>query len=83
MGATTRETGIRALGGGVLAGRCSCSEYWLNKGSWGTASVQSALFLGGLRYSHVLAKGIGAWPSVIAVTGVAAGAAHVLVDRDS
>jgi hypothetical protein len=31
--------------------------------------------------SHGLAKKIGAWPSVVAVTAVAAGATYLLADR--
>jgi hypothetical protein len=37
-------------------------------------------FLGAFGVSHPLAKKMGAWPSVITVTAVAAGAAHFLAD---
>ncbi len=77
-----RETGVRPLGGvllglaGAFAGRT-----WLAKGGPAVTAALSALYLGGFGASHPLAKKIGAWPSVLAVTGVAAGASWALVDR--
>lgn len=38
-------------------------------------------YLAAFAGSHALAKKIGAWPSVLAVTAVASGAAYVLADR--
>ena len=78
---TARETGIRPLGGvllgaaGLLAGRT-----WLAKGGPAVTAALSALYIGGFGASHPLAKKIGAWPSVLAVTALAAGASKVLVD---
>ena len=79
---TARETGIRPLGGvllgtaGVFAGRT-----WLSEGGPTVAAVLSALYVLGFGASHPLAKKIGAWPSVLTVTAVTAGASWALVDR--
>ncbi len=81
---TARETGIRPLGGvllgaaGLLAGRT-----WLAKGGPAVAGGLAALYLGGFGVSHPLAKKIGAWPAVLAVTAAAAGASKVLVDAQA
>ncbi|WP_170143939.1 hypothetical protein [Calidifontibacter indicus] len=77
-----RESGIRPLGGVLLAG-CGAlaGRTWLAKGGPVTAGALSALYLGGFGGSHPLAKKIGAWPSVAAVTALAAGAAYVASDR--
>lgn len=78
---TARETGIRPLGGvllgaaGLLAGRT-----WLAKAGPGVTAGLAALYVGGFGASHPLAKKIGAWPAVLAVTAAAAGASKVLVD---
>jgi hypothetical protein len=78
---TARETGIRPLGGvllgaaGLLAGRT-----WLARGGPAVAGGLAALYLGGFGASHPLAKKIGAWPAVLAVTAAAAGASKLLVD---
>jgi hypothetical protein len=79
-----RETGIRPLGGvllglaGIYAGRS-----WLAKKGPATTALLSALYVGGFGASHPLAKKVGAWPAVIAVTAIASGASWYLVDRDS
>lgn len=77
-----RETGIRPLGGVVLAAAGAyAGRTWLAKsGPVGTAAL-SAVYLGGFGASHPLAKKIGAWPSVIAVAAVSAGASYLLADR--
>ena len=72
-----RESGLRYLGavplvaGGVWAGRT-----WLAKGGPVTAGVLAALYVGAFGGSHPLAKKIGAWPSVLAVTGAVALASY-------
>ena len=77
-----RESGLRYLGavplvaGGVWAGRT-----WLAKGGPVTAGVLAALYVGAFGGSHPLAKKIGAWPSVLAVTGAVALASYLAVDR--
>ena len=79
---TARETGIRPLGGVVLAAAgAMAGRTWLAQAGPGTAAALSALYLGGFGASHPLAKRIGAWPAVLTVTAVSAAAAHLLVDR--
>ncbi|QGU01826.1 hypothetical protein CKALI_04740 [Corynebacterium kalinowskii] len=78
---TARETGIRPLGGVVLAAAgLWAGRTWLAKQGPVTTAALTATYLGAFGASHPLAKKIGAWPSVIAVTTVAAGAACVLSD---
>lgn len=80
---TARETMIRPLGGAVLAAAGAyAGRTWLKKRGVGTTVGLSAAYLLGFGLSHPLAKKIGAWPAVLAVTAAAAGASHLLVDRD-
>ena len=76
-----RETGIRPLGGALLAasGGWAARSWWAKGGVTLAAGLTSA-YIGAFGASHPLAKKIGAWPSVIAVTGAAACAAHFLSD---
>lgn len=80
--AVAASTGVRPLGGlllgaaGVLAGAT-----WLRRDGVPTTAALSALYLGGFVASHPLAKQIGVWPSVLAVSAVAAGAAYLASDR--
>ena len=46
------------------------------------AAGLSALYVGAFGLSHPLAKRIGAWPSVLAVTAVASGTAYLVSDAD-
>lgn len=79
---TARETGVRPLGGvllgaaGIWAGRT-----WLARDSAGVTAGLSALYVAAFAGSHPLAKRIGAWPSVLAVTAVSSGAAFMASDR--
>jgi hypothetical protein len=76
-----RESGIRPLGGvllgaaGVYAGRT-----WLAKREPGVTAALSAIYVLGFGLSHPLAKKIGAWPAVLSVTAVSAGASWALSD---
>ena len=78
---TARETGIRPLGGVVLAaaGAYAARSWYVKKG-WPAATGLSLAYLGGFGASHPLAKKIGAWPAVLTVTAAEAGAAAVLSD---
>jgi hypothetical protein len=77
-----RETGVRPLGGAVLAaGGAVCAREWRRAAGTPTAAALLALYLGGFGASHPLAKRIGAWPSVLAVSGVSAAASFALADR--
>ena len=78
---TARETGIRPLGGVVLAAAGAyAARTWYAKRGWPTATALGFAYLGGLGLSHPLAKKIGAWPAVVTVTAAAAGAAYLAVD---
>lgn len=80
--AAARYTGRRELGGVVLAGAAVwCARSWLRSSGPGVMGVLLGIYLGAFGGSHGLAKKIGAWPSVLAVTAVASGAAYVLADR--
>lgn len=77
-----RETGIRPLGGAVLA----AAGLWAARSWHASAGVPTAvgltgLYLGAFGASHPLAKRIGSWPAVLTVTGLSAGAAYLLSDR--
>jgi hypothetical protein len=77
-----RRTRIRPLGGAVLGGAgLVAGRQWLRTAGPGTTIALTGLYLGGFGLSHPLAKKVGAWPSVLAVTAVSAAASHVLVDR--
>jgi hypothetical protein len=81
---TARETGIRPLGGVVLAAAgVYAGRTWLAKRGAGTTAALSTLYVLGFGLSHPLAKKIGPWPSVLAVAGASAGAAALLSDAKS
>lgn len=70
---TARATGIRALGGvGLAAGGAGAFAGWKKNAGTGRALALTGVYLGAFGYSHALAKKIGAWPSVGAVTGATA-----------
>ena len=78
---TARETGIRPLGTvPMIAALSLANRTWVAKGGPGLAVGLTGAFLGAFGVSHPLAKKLGAWPSVIAVTAAAAGAAYALSD---
>lgn len=80
--ALARETGIRPLGGIPLAG-CAllAGRTWLAKTGPATTAALAGIYVGGFIGSHTLARSIGAWPAVAAVTAASAGASYVLCDR--
>lgn len=81
---TARETGIRPLGGVVLAGAgLLAGRSWLAKQGPAVAGALGAVYLLGFGFSHPLAKKIGAWPAVGVVTAAAAGASYLAVDRQA
>lgn len=76
-----RETGIRPLGGVVLAAAgLYAGRTWLARRGPATTAVLGATYVVGFGLSHPLAKKIGAWPAVLTVTAAAAGASAVLSD---
>ena len=80
--ALARYSGRRELGGLFYAG-CGawCAREWTRTGGPGLAAGLGLTYVAAFGGSHPLAKRIGAWPSVGAVTAVAAGAAALLADR--
>jgi hypothetical protein len=77
-----RETGIRPLGGVVLGlAGAYAGRSWVAKAGGPAAAGLAALYLGGFGASHPLAKRVGAWPSVLAVAALSAGASWVVADR--
>ncbi|MBF4163794.1 hypothetical protein [Nocardioides acrostichi] len=80
--AAARYSGHRALGGAVLAaGGAVAARSWRETSGPGVMGVLLGTYLAAFGASHPLAKKLGAWPSVLTVTAVAAGAAHALADR--
>jgi hypothetical protein len=79
---TARETGVRPLGGLVLAaGGAVCAREWRRRAGTPAAAALLAVYLGGFGASHPLAKRIGAWPSVLAVAAASGLAAFAVSDR--
>lgn len=77
-----RFTKIRPLGGAVLAaGGFVAERQWRKTAGPLNAAILSAVYLGAFGVSHPLAKKIGAWPAVLTVAAVSAGAAWLLNDR--
>lgn len=77
-----RESGVRPLGG-VLLGLAGgyAGRTWLATTDGPTTAGLTALYAGGFGASHPLAKKIGAWPSVLAVSAASAAASYVWCDR--
>jgi hypothetical protein len=80
--AIAKYSGRRELGGLFLAGCGVWSAWrWSQVGGPGLTAALGLTYAAAFGASHPLAKRIGAWPSVFAVTAVAAGAAAALADR--
>src|SRR3954470_365160 len=77
-----RETGIRPLGGVVLAAAGAwCTRSWARSASPSVAAALLGIYVGGFGASHPLAKRIGAWPSVLSVAAASGASAWLLADR--
>ena len=80
--AAARYSGRRELGGVVLAGAGAwCTREWARR-SPAVAAGLLATYLGAFGASHPLAKKIGAWPSVAAVTAGTAGVTYAVTRTD-
>ena len=80
--AVAQLTGIRALGGAVLVvGAALCARTWLRTVGPALTAALLVTFFGAFVLSHPLAKVIGAWPSVLAVSAATAAAAWLVSDR--
>ncbi|GAA1873948.1 hypothetical protein [Brevibacterium marinum] len=78
---SARETGIRPLGGVVLAAAGAyAARTWFVKKGWPVGTALTLGYLGGFGLSHPLAKKIGSWPAVLSVSAVNAAAAYMAVD---
>lgn len=76
-----RYTHNRKLGGAVWAGAgLACGPAWRKSGTVNAAAL-GAVYAGAMGASHPLAKKIGPWPSVFAVTAVMSILTWVLADR--
>lgn len=80
--AVARYSGRRELGGIVLgsAGAWSARR-WLRSSGPGVMGLLLGTYLAAFGVSHPLAKKLGAWGSVLAVSAAASGAAYALGDR--
>jgi hypothetical protein len=80
--AAARSTGRRELGGAVFAAAGAvCARAWFTTSGPGVMGMLLGTYAAAMGGSHPLAKKLGPWPSVLAVSGVAAGAAYALNDR--
>ena len=76
---TARETGIRPLGGVILAAAGGyAARSWNAKVGPAAAAGLTAGYVGAFGLSHPLAKKLGSWPAVLAVTAATAGAAYAV-----
>lgn len=80
--AAARFSGRRELGGAVLAAAGTWSaRRWLRSSGPGVMGLLLGTYSAAFGLSHPLAKKLGAWPAVLTVTAVAAGASYALADR--
>ena len=79
--AVAAGTGSRPLGGAVLAaGGLCCARIWTRRDGPRTAAALTGVGLAAFVASHLLAPEIGAWPAVLTVAALTAGAAWVCSD---
>jgi hypothetical protein len=80
--AVARYTGRRELGGAVfaLAGAVGVRE-WADAQGPAVAAGMATLYAAAMGGSHPLAKRLGPWPSVLAVTAVTAAASELVSRR--
>ena len=77
-----RASGVRQLGALPLAlGAGWCARRWRRAAGTPVAAALLSIYVGAFGGSHPLAKKIGAWPSVLTVAAVSAGASWALSDR--
>lgn len=79
--ALAAATDNRPLGGVLLAaGGAACAYQWYRHRPPVTATALVVTYVAAFAVSHPLSKEIGAWPSVLTVSAVTAGAALVFAD---
>jgi hypothetical protein len=80
--AVAKYSGRRELGGAVLAlAGAWCGRSWVRSSGPAVAAGLGITYAAAFGASHPLAKRIGAWPAVLAVSAATAGAAHALADH--
>lgn len=73
------RTGRRELGGALFAAAGAwCARDWYRVSGPAAAAGLSAVCVTAMGGSHLLARRVGAWPSVVAVTAVTVAAAEVV-----
>jgi hypothetical protein len=74
-----RRSGRRELGGALFAvAGAWCAREWYRARGLAPAAGLCAVYVAAMGGSHLLAKRVGAWPSVLAVTAVSVAAAEVV-----
>lgn len=82
--AVARATKKRPLGGVVFAAiGAAAFEAWRRRAGVGAAATLSGVYVAALGASHLLARKLGAWPSVLTVTAATGAAAYLLGDRSA
>jgi hypothetical protein len=77
-----RESGVRPLGGGVLAAAGGwCAREWARRSGAPRAGALLGVYAAAFAGSHPLARRIGAWPAVFATAAASGAAAWALSDR--
>ena len=77
-----RRTGSRALAGVVLAaGGAVAGREWARRTSPAVTAALVTTYVGAFGLSHPLARRIGAWPSVLAVSALTGAASYAAADR--
>jgi hypothetical protein len=72
----------REIGGALWAAAGAwCAREWWRAGGPVAAVAMSAVYAGAMGGSHPLSKRIGAWPSVLCVTGITAVLSEVVTRR--
>ena len=80
--AAARYSGRRAIGGVVFAvAGAYCGQRWRTAAGPAGAAAMGALYTAAMGGSHPLAKKIGAWPAVLAVTGATVVASELVSRR--
>jgi hypothetical protein len=77
-----RKSGVRPLGGGVLAAAGGwCAREWTRRSGAPRAGALLGVYAAAFAGSHPLAKRIGAWPAVFTSAAASGAASWVLSDR--
>lgn len=82
--AVARRTGRRELGGALFAAAGAwCARKWYRARGPAAAAGLGAVYVAAMGGSHLLAKRVGAWPSVLAVTAVTVAAAEAVARAEA